>query len=397
MTSFGHVFQPVQLRHKTLKNRVVFGAHTTNMAVDGLPGDQHIAYYVERAMGGAAMIVVEPMPVHPAAVLTRGNFRPSDDAVIPHFRRITEACKSEGAVMIQQLYHVGAHGDWDNSWHANWSPSGGPSYHDNDGSRAMSEAEIEETIDAFVQAAIRCQKAGFDGVDLDEAGGISPQQARDAVAESGVFVHNAINHAHWQQRFTSANENERHAALDNLLHCIRVSHAAGGSGVLLVPGSGNDGSEEETVARSVEWISKALPLAASLGQRILFENVWNQMFYQHNEGPEQSADGWADYVDAFNSPWVGMYHDIGNHWKYGNPADWIRTFGHRAVKFDVKGYDRASNNWAEIDNCDLPWGEVREALDEVNFHGWFTAEVGGGGVARLTTVREQMQRVLGLA
>ena len=45
-------------------------------------------------------------------------------------------------------------------------PSGGPSYHDNDGSRAMSEAEIEETIDAFVQAAIRCQKAGFDGVEV---------------------------------------------------------------------------------------------------------------------------------------------------------------------------------------------------------------------------------------
>lgn len=166
MTAFSHVFQPVRLRHKTLKNRVVFGAHTTNMAVDGLPGDQHVAYYAERAMGGAAMIVVEPMPVHPAAVLTRGNFRPATDAVIPHFRRLTEACHAHGSVMIQQLYHIGAHGDGDNSWHAHWSPSGGPSYHDSDGSHEMSEAEIEETIDGFVQAAIRCQKAGFDGVEV---------------------------------------------------------------------------------------------------------------------------------------------------------------------------------------------------------------------------------------
>lgn len=149
-----------------MRNRVVFGAHTTNMAKDGLPGDQHLGYYLERARGGAAMIVVEPMPVHPAAVLTRGNFRPGTDDVIAPFKRITQACQAEGTVMIQQLYHVGAHGDWDNSWHANWSPSGGPSYHDNDGSRAMSEAEIEETIDAFVQAAIRCQKAGFDGVEV---------------------------------------------------------------------------------------------------------------------------------------------------------------------------------------------------------------------------------------
>ncbi len=163
---FKHILNPVQLRHKTLKNRIVFGAHTTNMAKDGLPGDQHLAYYAERAMGGAAMIVVEPMPVHAAAVLTRGNFRHSSDDVIPHFRRITDACHAHGTVMIQQLYHVGAHGDWDNSWHANWSPSGGPSYHDNDGSHAMSVAEIEETIDSFVQAAIRCQKSGFDGVEV---------------------------------------------------------------------------------------------------------------------------------------------------------------------------------------------------------------------------------------
>lgn len=166
MTGFPHIFQPVRLRHKTLKNRVVFGAHTTNMARDGLPGDQHIAYYEERALGGAAMIVVEPMPVHPAAVLTRGNFRPGTDEVIPHFRRLTGACKPHGAVMIQQLYHIGAHGDSDNSWHAHWSPSGGPSYHDSDGSHEMSEAEIEETIDGFVQAAIRCRKAGFDGVEV---------------------------------------------------------------------------------------------------------------------------------------------------------------------------------------------------------------------------------------
>jgi 2,4-dienoyl-CoA reductase-like NADH-dependent reductase (Old Yellow Enzyme family)/thioredoxin reductase len=161
-----HVFSPLDLRHRTLKNRIVFGAHTTNMAQDGLPGDQHLAYYLERAKGGAAMITVEPMPVHPAAILTRGNFRPASDEVIPHFARITGACKAEGAVMIQQLYHVGAHGDWDNSWHANWSPSGGPSYHDNDGSHPMTEGEIEETIQGFVEAAIRCQKAGFDGVEV---------------------------------------------------------------------------------------------------------------------------------------------------------------------------------------------------------------------------------------
>lgn len=164
--AFKRLFTPVALRGRTLRNRIVFGAHTANMAVEGLPTERHAAYYAERAIGGAAMIVVEPMPVHPAAVLTRGNFRPSDDAVVPAFRKVTDAIRGNGAVAIQQLYHVGQHADADNAFHAGWSPSGLPSYHDSDGSHRMSEAEIEATIDGFVQAARRCREAGFDGVEV---------------------------------------------------------------------------------------------------------------------------------------------------------------------------------------------------------------------------------------
>ncbi|MCU1368695.1 MAG: NADH:flavin oxidoreductase, partial [Ilumatobacteraceae bacterium] len=143
------------------------------MAVDGLVSDRHIGYYRERALGGAGMIMVEPIPVHRTAVLTRGNFRPDDDAVIPGFRRLTEACRDAAAdsgqgdvVLIHQLYHVGQHGDADNSFAPNWSPSGMPSYHDSDGSHALTEAEIDETIGSFVRAARRAQASGFDGVEL---------------------------------------------------------------------------------------------------------------------------------------------------------------------------------------------------------------------------------------
>lgn len=163
---FRHLFSPLDLRHKRLKNRLTFGAHTANMSDNGLPGERHLGYYEERARGGAGMIVVEPVPVHRAAVLTARNFRPGDDAVIPGFRRITEACKAYDVVMIQQLYHVGSHGDYDNAFHASWSPSGMPSYHDSDGSHAMTETEIEETIEAFVAAAWRAFESGFDGIEL---------------------------------------------------------------------------------------------------------------------------------------------------------------------------------------------------------------------------------------
>ena len=166
MTTFKNLKNPIRLGNKTLKNRIVFGAHTANMSDNGLPGKRHQAYYEERAIGGAAMIVVEPMPVHAAAVLTRGNFLPNNDAVIPHFKKITTACKRHDCVMIQQLYHVGQHGDADLSYHANWSPSGGNSYHDSDGSHVMSTTEIEDTIESFALAALRCKKAGFDGVEV---------------------------------------------------------------------------------------------------------------------------------------------------------------------------------------------------------------------------------------
>jgi hexulose-6-phosphate isomerase len=240
--------------------------------------------------------------------------------------------------------------------------------------------------------------AGFDGVDFDEAGSFTLEEARAAVQESGVFVHNAINHAHWSQRLTSPKVEDRDKGRANIEHCLRLSHAAGGVGVLIVIGSGQDGPTEEVEERCRQEIRKLLPIAASLGQPILVENVWNRMQYDHDAPPEQGPERFIRFVDSFKSPWVGMYYDIGNHWKYGQPGDWIRAFGHRCVKLDVKGFSRAKNKFTDITDAedDLPWGDVRKALAEIGFNGWATAEVGGGEVKRLTTVREQMQRAFGI-
>ena len=163
---FPHLAQPLQLRHRTLRNRITFGAHTANMSEAGLPGERHLGYYLERARGGAGMIVVEPVPVHATGVLTRGNFRVGDDAVVAGFRRITEAVHAEGTTIIQQLYHVGQHGDFDNSFRESWAPSALPSYHDADGAHAMTEREITELLEGFVDAAVRAQACGFDGVEI---------------------------------------------------------------------------------------------------------------------------------------------------------------------------------------------------------------------------------------
>ena len=241
-------------------------------------------------------------------------------------------------------------------------------------------------------------EAEFDGVDFDEAGNFTPEQARGAVQESGMFVYNAINHAHWNQRLTSEKEEERAQGAKNVAHCLKVSHAAGGSGVLLVIGRGDDGNEEAATERAHAEMKKLIPLAASLGQMILVENVWNKMMYDHDKGPEQTPDRFIKFIDSFKSPWVAMYYDIGNHWKYGQPGDWIRAFGPRAVRLDAKGFSRAKDKFVDITSADddLPWKEVQKALADIGYAGWATAEVGGGDVKRLTTVRAQMQKAFGI-
>lgn len=166
MTSHPRLLSPLQLRGQTLRNRIVFGAHTNNMSDMGIPGPRMEGYFVERALGGAGMIVTEPVPVHRTGVLTRGNMLHGSDEIIPHFQRITDRVKDAGAVICQQLYHVGAHGDSDLSFAPHWSPSGGPSYHDSDGSHKMTEAEIEELLAAHLAAAVRAQKSGFQGVEV---------------------------------------------------------------------------------------------------------------------------------------------------------------------------------------------------------------------------------------
>lgn len=166
MTAHSRLLSPLQLRGQTLRNRIVFGAHTNNMSDQGLPGPRMEGYFVERALGGAGMIVTEPVPVHRTGVLTRGNMLYGSDEIIPHFQRITNRVNEAGAVICQQLYHVGAHGDSDLSFAPHWSPSGGPSYHDSDGSHKMTETEIEELLAAHLDAAVRARKSGFQGVEV---------------------------------------------------------------------------------------------------------------------------------------------------------------------------------------------------------------------------------------
>ncbi|MCB1237236.1 MAG: sugar phosphate isomerase/epimerase, partial [Verrucomicrobiae bacterium] len=156
--------------------------------------------------------------------------------------------------------------------------------------------------------------AGFDGVELN-APGFDIAEAKAAIDASGLPVDGTVCAEHWSVRHTSPDAGTRAKALENLQNALRDTHAVGGHSVLLVVGKGEDGPEAEIWPRSVENISKAIPLAAELGVSIAIENVWNQFLYNHEGGADQTAEKFVEYVDDFNTPWVGMHFDIGNHWK----------------------------------------------------------------------------------
>ncbi len=252
---------------------------------------------------------------------------------------------------------------------------------------------VEGSLTDKFQAA---KAAGFDGIEMN-APGMDVEETRKAIAESGLPVDGTVNSTHWQVRHTDPDAAVRAKALESLQDALRATHTVGGHTALLVIGHGNDGPEDEIWKRSIENISKAIPLAAELGVAIAIENVWNHFLYNHDGDANQTADKFVKYVDELNSPWVGMQFDIGNHWKYGSMGDWIRQLGKRIVKLDVKGFSREQNKFTAIGEGDIDFADVRAALREINFYGWVAAEVSGGGPEELKTIAEQMDKAFGLA
>ena len=235
------------------------------------------------------------------------------------------------------------------------------------------------------------KELGYDGIELDSPGGQNKEEALAASKATGLPIHGVVDSIHWQTRFSDPSDEVRERALQGLLTAIRESHAVGGSSVLLVPGVVDDKtSHDDACARSIEGIRKALPLASELGVFILIENVWNRMFYKEDGGNSQSAKLLADYLDEIDSPWVGSYFDIGNHQRFGKPAEWIRTLGKRIVKLDCKDWG-VKGGFGKIGEGDVDWPSVRAALRDINYSGWATAEVAGGDEARCAEILKNMR------
>lgn len=181
----------------------------------------------------------------------------------------------------------------------------------------------------------RLQKElGFDGVEMNSPAKIDRDEVVAASRQTGMPVHGVVDSVHWDQRLSSPDPAVRALGVEALRTAIDSARHYGGSSVLLVPGrvSGAGETHEHVWQRSIVEVRKVLPQAARQGVRILIENVWNGFC----EKPELLRD----YIDEIDSPWVGVYFDIGNVRKFGPSEEWIRVLRHRIVKLDIKGWGR---------------------------------------------------------
>ena len=229
---------------------------------------------------------------------------------------------------------------------------------------------------------------GYDGMELSSPIGLDAAEVRAASDATEMPVHGVVDMKHWKVRLSDPDPKVREKGRRFLEQSLRESKDFGGDTVLLVPGkvTGDDETHDDVWNRSIAEIRKTLPLASRLGVRILIENVWN--------GFCETPDQLFDYLEEIESPWVGSYFDIGNVRKFSPSEDWIRTLGSYIVKVDVKDWG-VKNGFCKIGDGDVNWAAVRDALDEIGFTGWSTAEVQGGDRERLADIHTRMNRVLG--
>jgi len=182
------LFQPLDLREVTLKNRVVVAPMHQYSGVDGFPTDWHLMNAGRFAAGGAGLVIVESTKVERRGCGTLGDLGLWHDGFVPHFRRLADFIRAHGAVPGIQLGHAGRRARLQRPWEGgrplqrtveiadwdDWAPIGPsplPAAEDEPVPHALSAAEIADVVRAWGEAARRADEAGFDMLEIHGAHG----------------------------------------------------------------------------------------------------------------------------------------------------------------------------------------------------------------------------------
>jgi len=164
--AYRYLWTPQQLGPVEVRNRIVFSAHLTNYARNGLPTEQHAAYYAARAAGGTGLIITEEHSTHPTdwpyEKLIHGFHRD----VIPGYHKITDAVHRHRVPIFAQINHNGGQASSMYSRLPVWGPSAVADPLFREVPKAITQAEIEEIIAGYALVAEHCAEGGFDGIEL---------------------------------------------------------------------------------------------------------------------------------------------------------------------------------------------------------------------------------------
>ena len=174
MTRYPRLFSAGRVGPLSLRNRILMAPMEKNLALPtGAVTRRYIDYCEARAAGGAALILLESMYVHPAGKNHRYQLGIHDDDLVPGYRRLVEACHRHGALVGAQLQFAGRETSSAITGTQPVAPSPVPctALTGGDVPRPLAIDEIPALVDAFAAAARRAVDAGFDAVEIHGAHG----------------------------------------------------------------------------------------------------------------------------------------------------------------------------------------------------------------------------------
>ncbi|WP_372783966.1 NADH:flavin oxidoreductase [Phenylobacterium sp.] len=167
MPALPDLFEPMTLAHgPAMKSRLAL-APLTNLQshVDGTLSDDEFKWLTYRAKGGFALTMTCAAHVQRIGQGFPGQLGVFGDQHLPGLTRLAATIKSFGSLAVAQLHHAGMRSPKDLIGEAPVAPSDDEAT----GSRGLSTAEVEQLVEDFVAAAERCERAGFDGVEIHGA------------------------------------------------------------------------------------------------------------------------------------------------------------------------------------------------------------------------------------
>jgi 2,4-dienoyl-CoA reductase-like NADH-dependent reductase (Old Yellow Enzyme family) len=160
------LFEPISLGSVEVRNRIVMTGHGTGFAEDFLPSERHVAYYRERALGGAGLIGMAFPQIHPTSQDVPGEPRAYDPRIVPGLTKISKAVHEHGARIVMQLGHGGRQGASTFTERALWSPSNVPCPFNLEMPKEMEPEDIAEIVEAHAIGARHARAGGMDGVEI---------------------------------------------------------------------------------------------------------------------------------------------------------------------------------------------------------------------------------------